>query len=204
MKKKKEQTGGKRDAKVAFIEKAAADLFSRKSYLETSLKDIAGATKLSKGCIFYYFSTKDEVLFSVLNRFMSEGIEEMTERLAEIKDCRLKILSLIQHTINHYTEKPAEAKTLFRDSTLLSAEHLATIKEKERSYVRMTENVLKELLGEAFPPDRLTAAALLLLGMCGWAFSWYNPRGSITPGELSEMIFSIFVSGIEGYSQKIR
>ena len=180
------------------------ELFSKKSYVETSLKEIAEATNLSKGCIFHYFSTKDEVLFSMLNRFMSEGVEEIRRQLQELKSPDLKILCLIRHTINHYIEKPAEAKTLFRDYRLLSSQHLQTIKEKERSYVAMAKEALKELLGPAFSSDLLTVAALLLMGMCGWAFSWYDPRGSLGADELTEMMYSIFLRGIESYSKQTK
>lgn len=185
------------------IEKVAAALFQEKSYLETSLKDIADAAGLTKGGIYHYFSSKDEILHFVLDHFMSEGLEDIEEKLRGIKDCRVKIRSLISHTIQHYVEATAGAKIFFHDSRLLPAVYLEALEEKERKYLEITTDILREFFGDIIKAGQLTSLAFLLLGMCSWTFLWYSPRGPVDPQELSEIIYNVFVTGIEGYSRKI-
>ena len=45
---------------------AAAQIFSEKGYLTSTLWDIAQAAGITKGGIFHYFSTKEELLFGEL------------------------------------------------------------------------------------------------------------------------------------------
>ena len=60
----------KEHIKKARISKAAAKLFNAKGYLETSIADISFAAKMSKGGVFYYFSTKDEILYYILSNYL--------------------------------------------------------------------------------------------------------------------------------------
>ncbi len=46
--------------------KAVASVFHNIGYLEANLNDIAAAAKMSKGGVYHYFSSKDEILFYVL------------------------------------------------------------------------------------------------------------------------------------------
>jgi TetR/AcrR family transcriptional repressor of nem operon len=45
------------------IGEAAASFFNKKGCLETNVDDIAAAAKVSKGELYHYFSSKDEILF---------------------------------------------------------------------------------------------------------------------------------------------
>ncbi|OPY67523.1 MAG: HTH-type transcriptional repressor KstR2 [Syntrophorhabdaceae bacterium PtaU1.Bin034] len=186
--------------KRAFIERKAADLFSRKSYVETSLKDIADAANLSKGGIYHYFATKDEVLYSILDGFMEKGISGLEEDLKAVTDSRSRLRTIVEHIVEHYVVEPSAAKTLLYDLRLLPDENLKAIGRKQRRYLELTVDALNEFFGGKLKADELTTIAFVLMGMCTWVFTWYNPKGPISAGQLSDIIYNIFVSGIEGIS----
>jgi hypothetical protein len=68
--------------------------------------------------------------------------------------------------------------------------------EKERKYLDILRGVLSGYLGESVGKDRLTAITFNLLGMCNWIYSWYDPKGPISPEQLAEMIFEMFIGGV--------
>ena len=39
----------------------------------------------------------------------------------------------------------------------------------------------------------------LLFGMCNWIYSWYHPRGPVSPEELSAIIYDLFMEGAKKY-----
>ena len=49
----------------------ASRLFLQKSYKEVTMKDIVDATGLSKGAFYYYFSSKEQLFFEVLDFFFT-------------------------------------------------------------------------------------------------------------------------------------
>jgi hypothetical protein len=46
--------------------------------------------------------------------------------------------------------------------------------------------------------DLVTALAFSLFGMMNWIYSWYDPRKSLKPNELSNLIFQVFTKGVDG------
>jgi AcrR family transcriptional regulator len=51
------------------ILKESINLFLHKGYQGTSIKDITGAVHLTKGAIYWYFKSKDELLETILHEW---------------------------------------------------------------------------------------------------------------------------------------
>ena len=55
---------------------AAATVFERQGYANTSMKDIAQEAGVAQGLIHYYFGTKDDLVISVLRTHCSQMIAD--------------------------------------------------------------------------------------------------------------------------------
>jgi AcrR family transcriptional regulator len=62
------------------ILEAAARVFIRKGYEPTTLKDIVEEADMSRGWIYLYFQTKEQIFEALMQKLDDEGIEE-TEQL---------------------------------------------------------------------------------------------------------------------------
>ncbi len=186
------------------IGKVAAKLFSENGYLDTSMNEIASAARMSKGGIFHYFSTKDEILCFILNNYMDLVLEGLEEDLKKIGDNSSRLRFFISRHIELYEKNTAESRTLLHEAHNLPPRHFKILAEKEKKYFGTVANLLSDYLGSPIPKDRLTAMAFTLFGMCNWIYQWYNPKGTLSPKELSEMIFSIFSAGVTNYQQSKR
>ena len=178
------------------ISKAAARLFSRKGYLETTMDQIANSAKFSKGGMYYYFPSKTEVLFFILSNYMDLVLENLEQELGSLNDCNDKLKHIISRHINLYASNSAGAKVLFQDAHCLPTKYFRVIAEKERKYYRVVAEVLQPLFNKPMAKDKITALTFTLFGMCNWIYSWYDPKGSVSPQELSEIIWTIFTKGI--------
>ena len=56
---------------------ASAQIFSQKGYHGTSMQDIAGAVNLQKASLYHHVSSKQEILFELLNR----GLYLLTDKV---------------------------------------------------------------------------------------------------------------------------
>ena len=180
------------------IGNAAAKVFNKKGFLETNIDDIAAAAKLSKGGIYHYFSSKDEILFFILDSYMDIVLKDLEKELQSFKDSTSKIKFIIDRHIGLYANYMAQAKTLLHDAHCLSPKHFKSIKVKEREYYRIVMEVLSEFfegLGD-IKQEELKAMSFLLFGMCNWTSHWYDPKGPINPQELSSITWSVFMKGI--------
>jgi AcrR family transcriptional regulator len=199
MKRSREEKGQQRALQVA---KTAARLFNRKGYLETSMEDIASGAGMSKGGVYHYFSSKEEILYFVLSNYMDIILEGLEKELQETRGDAAKIKIIISRHIRLYTQNLWQAKTLLHDANCLSRRRFAKIAKKERQYYRMVSQVLRDLFGNRMSDEKLTVTTFLLFGMCNWIYSWYQPKGAVAPEELSGMIYDIFMQGAQNLTEK--
>ena len=54
----------------------AEELFARKGYEKTTIKDILETNMIAKGTFYYYFQSKEELMDAVVGRFIERGVEQ--------------------------------------------------------------------------------------------------------------------------------
>ena len=191
----------KAQKKMNKIGKAAANVFNKIGYLQANLDDIAAAVKMSKGGIYHYFSSKDEILFFVLDNYMDLVLEDLENQLQNFQTGQSKIQFIIERHVERYASHQAESKTLLHDSNCLSAKYRKKIIVKEREYLRLVSEAISQCLREngGVEPTEVTVLAFLLFGMCNWCYNWYDPKGTIDIKALSQIIYSVFMKGMSEY-----
>jgi AcrR family transcriptional regulator len=105
--------------KAVKIARVAAKLFNGKGYLETNMDDIGNGARLSKGGIYHYFSSKDAILFFVLDNYLDVILQGLEETQGAIRDPISRIKFIISRHIDLYTKNAAESKTLLLEAHCL-------------------------------------------------------------------------------------
>ena len=201
MKKKNLGLDEKRSEKIRGIGKAAAKLFNERGFLETSMDSISDAARLSKGGIYHYFSSKNDILYFILTNYLDLILEGLEGDLKGIRGSLERLQFIISRHIELYRNNVSEAKILLHEAHFLPGKYFKTIAEKERQYYQILAAVLSEFFDGRVPKERLTTITFTLLGMCNWIYSWYDPKGPVSPEELSEIIYTIFSSGAKAYQE---
>lgn len=199
MKRWMKQLNGKEFNKMCIIGKAASKLFDEKGYLETSLKDISIAAKISKGGIYHYFSNKHEILYFILDNYMDLLLGGLEEELKEMADNDSKIQFIMFRHLKLYNKNVPEAKALLIEAYNLPSKYFKAIAEKQKKYAQISINVLSDLFQGGMQKDKLKAISYTLFGMCNSIMYWYNPQGPITLEELSQVVYDIFLKGVSCY-----
>lgn len=199
-----DQLTEKESRKMTSIAKAAAKLFNEKGFLETSMDDISAAAKLSKGGIYHYFSSKNEMLYFISTNFMGLLLKDLEQELGKIEENVAKIQFIISRHIEFYTKYIAEAKTTIHEGHLLPSEYFKIIGEQQRRYYRIVSDILSDFFGGQILEDELKVLTFILFGTCNGIYFWYDPKGSMTPKELSGTIIEILCRGLIGYKAKGR
>ncbi|MBI4446549.1 MAG: TetR/AcrR family transcriptional regulator, partial [Acidobacteria bacterium] len=90
------RTSDKREKLVA----AAKALIHRQGLTETSLADIARASKVPLGNIYYYFKTKDDIGSAVIGERLSE-LEAMQNLLDSVSDPKVRLHKMLDLLCEH-------------------------------------------------------------------------------------------------------
>ncbi|MGW7281073.1 ScbR family autoregulator-binding transcription factor [Streptomyces sp. NPDC054844] len=78
---------------------AAADQFASQGFVKASLADVSRSAGVTKGALFFHFSTKDELADAVLAR-AQDVLETMVEELCEAEPIFLQVVVDLTHALN--------------------------------------------------------------------------------------------------------
>jgi AcrR family transcriptional regulator len=182
--------------RINSIAKVSAQLFSTKGYLETSMDDIAAAARVTKGGIYHYFGSKDQILYFISSTYVDLDRAGLEKSLSDLQDASERIKSIVLHHIDHYTTHASAAKTLLHESYNLSPKYLKEVRARERWYFEIVMRVISDFLGEKSTKELATVLTFTLFGMMNWIYKWYDPKGAMKPIELSQLIYDLFTQGV--------
>jgi AcrR family transcriptional regulator len=95
----KTQSAQARQRSTTAIKAAALELFAHKGYHHTSISDIARKAGISKGLMYNYFNSKEELLTSIVNDAMNSG-EDILHVLEDPSlDPRLVLTQLARQSV---------------------------------------------------------------------------------------------------------
>ncbi len=95
------------------ILRAAEKLFARKGYPETTIVDIVKEAKISEATLYEYFSSKEELLFSIPGGLTLHEKEQLEFILAHVRGTAGKIRSFIYHYLWFWQTHPDYAAVAF-------------------------------------------------------------------------------------------
>jgi AcrR family transcriptional regulator len=88
--------------KRSMILDKALELFVQKGYAATSMDDIVKHTGVSKGSIYYHFSSKDDLFVSMVEKINREWVEEWAGIRPQFPDVGSRLMGASLHFVNSF------------------------------------------------------------------------------------------------------
>lgn len=116
---------------------SATELFNDFGYTGTSINDIAKKSKLSKGILYHYFQSKDDVYLFCLSECINNFVDFMERNISKISLSKETMIRVVELRFVFFDENP-QYKNLFHNIISGKPTHLS----KEISEIRqvLTEN----------------------------------------------------------------
>jgi len=92
-----ERRENRKSLKRERIIETAFELFSKKNYHEVMMEDVAKLTSVAKGTVYNYFSSKEELYFSIMKQRMEKLTNSLTEKIANETNSIDSLRSFITH-----------------------------------------------------------------------------------------------------------
>ena len=193
----------KYDQKLVHVLKTSAAIFAEKGYHSTSIRDIARATKMSLSGLYYYFKSKDELLFLIQDYCFSTVIDDCDKLLKGVEDPVHRLKLLIENHLHYFVHNMNEMKVLSHEANSISGDLFKKVNSKKRQYVDLVMALLEEIArANRVKGLDFRVATFSLFGMMNWIYNWYNPRKDVDVAGLSQNITRIFLSGLLGDKSK--
>jgi AcrR family transcriptional regulator len=192
VKDQKKPTSGRRVARKrrAEVLDAAARVFHAKGYAATTIQDIADEVGILKGSVYYYISSKEDVLFEVLQEVHEAALKAVLDAIATDGDALQRIRAFVETLTRFNADNQVRMGVLLQDFRSLSEPRRRQLVQERDRYDRM----LRELITEGQEQELVSAdidpklAALAVMGMINTIYQWYRPGGE----QRSEYIGSFY------------
>jgi AcrR family transcriptional regulator len=188
--------------RLAEIYRAAARIICEKGYDATSMNDIAEAVGLTKAGLYHHISGKRDLLFRIMDFGMDSLKEQVIAPARAIPDAEQRLRAIIARhvrliTSNSTPEGNNPVSIVLDEVAGLTPAQRRKINQRKRAYVDLIRETLTELkAARKLRGVDVTAAAFSLLGMILWLSRWYNPKGRLTPDQISDEVTKAALGGL--------
>ena len=191
------------EAKLRHILRVSAETFAAHGFAGTSMRDISKATEISLSGLYYYFDSKQRLLYFIQRNAFSFIVGRLQEKLAGSLDPVARLRILVQNHIDYFLSHPNEMKVLSHEEEALQDPFRQEIGTIKRKYFSLARKIFEEVVREAPNPGLNERVAVLsLFGMMNWVYQWHKPGVDPGANHLTDMIVGIFLHGVTGESEK--
>lgn len=193
--------GGRNDAQGPVRQRvlaAAVELFAANGFDGTSVQEIVERAQVTKGALYHYFTSKDDLLYEIYHALLSVQLADLdrilAEGLAPAQTVRAIIVNLIETTAARAKETAVFAREMHR----LDAAYLATTRADRRRYHQTFRALIEDgqAKGDFSPVASADTVTLMVFGMINQLPSWYSPTGPKTSTELAAEVTEFVLAAL--------
>jgi TetR/AcrR family transcriptional regulator, cholesterol catabolism regulator len=184
------------DKRLAEILTHATDVFCKKGYEGASMRDLSRASGMSLAGLYYYFESKERLLFLIQKHTFTTIVQRLKERLEGVTDSEQRIRIFILNHLEYFLANQAGMKVLSHEANALKNGFASEVASIKREYYRICVGLLDELKRERGLEFSTRIGVLSLFGMMNWIYTWHNPRVDADAQHLADEMSGIFLSGV--------
>jgi AcrR family transcriptional regulator len=184
------------DRRLSHILAHATAVFDERGYEGASMRDLSRATGMSLAGLYYYFESKEKLLYLIQRHTFKTILARLEQRLKDVSGPEESIRVFIHNHLEYFLEHQQAMKVLSHEDEVLKNGYGAEIAAMKRDYVRMCVDLLEQFKRARKLEFPSRTAALSLFGMMNWIYTWYNPRKDPGADALAREMTEIFLRGI--------
>jgi len=160
------------------------------------MRDLSRASGMSLAGLYYYFESKERLLFLIQKHTFSTIVRRLKLRLAGVSDPEQQIRIFILNHLEYFLANQAAMKVLTHEAGALKNSFASEVAAIKREYYRICVGLLDELKRDRGLQFSTRIAVLSLFGMMNWIYTWHNPRVDADAEQLAGEMSDIFLRGV--------
>jgi AcrR family transcriptional regulator len=193
-------TSSEHEEKLERLLGIAAEIFAEKGYHHASIRDLSKRAGVSLSGLYYYFDSKEELLFMIQERALRQVVAELKRKLQGIDRAEEKLRILVANHVGFFADHMAAMRVITQEYDCLEGTYRDRISELRKKYSDLCQEILRDVrrftsAGDVVPLNVATSA---LFGMMNWIHSWYRPGSNVPVDRLAEHLYRLFTGGFIG------
>jgi AcrR family transcriptional regulator len=179
------------------ILKAAAAAFRRVGFHGASLEEIAAELGMQKGNLYYYFRSKEDILFAC----HQYSLDRLLDVLASVEGTDLRPDEKLRKLIVSFVQTILDdlhGTALFLDLEALSPAHLRLAIERRDQFDQGIRRVIQQGIdwGTFSPGADPKLLSFAILGAVNWIPRWFSPDGPASSDEIASRFADYLIGGL--------
>jgi len=188
----------KQTSVVDDVTRAAVELFASQGYANTSVQQVVEAAGVTKGALYHYFGSKDDLLHEVYARVLriqQERLDAFAGADAPVEErLRGAAADVVVTTIDNLDD----ARIFFRSMHQLSPEKQKQVRAERRRYHERFRDLVAEgqrtgVFSTSTPADLVVDYHF---GSVHHLSTWYRPDGKLTPQEVADHLADLLLRAL--------
>jgi len=185
------------EAKLLHILRTAAQVFAEQGFAGASIRDISRATGVSLAGLYYYFESKQHLLYLIQSTTFTFVLETLRSRLQGLHEPAERLRLLVLNHIEYFLSHPNEMKVLSHEEDALGEPYAEKVQAIKRRYYALAREIFDSIAAEGLAPGiHPRVAVLSLFGMMNWTYKWHKPGVDPDASELTTAIVGLFLHGV--------
>ncbi len=192
------------DRRLAEILAHATEVFCKKGYEGASMRDLSRASGMSLAGLYYYFESKERLLYLIQKHTFTTIVQRLKARLEGMNNAEERIRIFILNHLDYFLANQAAMKVLSHEAEMLKNGFASEVAAIKREYYRICVGLLDALKGERGLQFSTRIAVLSLFGMMNWIYTWHNPRVDADAASIAREMGDVFLRGVMADGKKRR
>jgi len=186
----------------------ATHVFYEKGYAGASMRDLSRSSGMSLAGLYYYFESKEKLLYLVQRHTFRTVIARLREHLQGEADPQQRLRIFIANHLEYFLANLQGMTVLSHEDEALKNGYGTEIAALKREYYQICLGLIDDLrraCGGAFR-NRMSSrvAVMSLFGMMNWIYTWHSPRTDPGARELARQMGDTFLCGVLGGAASMR
>jgi AcrR family transcriptional regulator len=184
------------DRRLGQILNHATEVFCEKGYEGASMRDLSRASGMSLAGLYYYFESKERLLFLVQKHTFTTILGQLKTKLDNETDPERRIRLFVLNHLEYFVSNQQGLKVLSHEDDSLKNGLGSEIAAVKREYYRLCLSLMEDLRRKRGLDFNARTAVMSLFGMINWIYTWYNPRVDGNAEALADQMSDIVLNGI--------
>ncbi len=188
-----------KDSQVADrVTRAAVGLFASQGYAGTSVQQIVEAAGVTKGAMYHYFESKDDLLFGIYDRLLSLQKSRLDERIAQGGPTDAMLEEICVDVLLTSIDEIEGGTVFFRSAHMLTPARQQEVTSRRREYHDAFAGVIAQGQAEGIYRTDIPLAMLAahFFSDVHYLSHWYSPAGPDNKTQVARQLTELFLTSI--------
>ena len=178
--------------------RVATRLFARHGFESTSVQDIVDAAGVTKGAMYHYYGSKDDLLYEVYHQLLTMQMSHLTDIVKGTGSAEERLRAAAIDVVESSLANLDDMIVFFRSLHMLPDDRQTRVRAERRAYHDQFRSLVEEGMAAGVFRTEVSADVVVhyFLSTVNQLGSWFRPDGPLTARQVGEQYTDLLLGGL--------